>query len=116
MKDVNERIAEALERIADAMEKGAGPAVDFDKAKDLVDTATQPANVVELEPARKIKKVKLVEITKEDLKELLMEVNQHKGSTVGRQVLTDLGANTLSQLDKTLYGTVVERCKEILGE
>lgn len=105
MKDVNERIAEALERIADAMEKGAGPAVDFDKAKDLVDAANQPAN--EVAP---------VEITKEDLKELLMEVNQHKGSTVGRQVLSDLGANTLSQLDKTLYGTVVERCKEILSE
>lgn len=111
MKDVNERIAEALERIADAMEKEAGPAT-----QPANKPANKPANVVEMEPARKVKKVALVEITKEDLKELLMEVNQHKGSTVGRQVLTDLGANTLSQLDKTLYGTVVERCKEILSE
>jgi len=93
------RIADALERTDEALE--GGPSAPAEK----------PAK----EPAKEAPAA-LTALTKDDVKELLMQVSQAKGSSVGRATLEELGANTLSQLDQTLYGALADRCRELLDE
>ena len=98
------RIAEALERIAAALESGPQANRKYTLA------------AVEAPKAKAKQAAPEVKLTQDDVKEALMKLNKARSSQVSRELLGEFDANRLSQLDSSNYAAVIARAEQLCDE